>query len=283
MVLNMAKILDVILSFLHPNLSEAGFDHEERKVKLRTLARVARACQSFKDPALSLLWKEQDGLGAIFNMFDNIISSQTQAAIALTSITCYTSRVRRLRYYGVISDTNLSKLALLCRINRKMPLFPHLRHLQLESWPLIPSEASLLFSSDLEVIDLGGPYRMSDSQLTIRTGQLGKLSRKQQVQLCAHKLVKSSPKLRHPRSLTLLEFEGLQYPASEFDLTIPQKHANVQNSPMWLKKLCRIGYLSDLHFDVCSMNTTPESQSVQHLAPSMTFTILFSIPSLPCG
>ncbi|KAK7685892.1 hypothetical protein QCA50_010699 [Cerrena zonata] len=278
-VLNIVEILDMILSFLNPNLLDPEFDHEEREERLRTLARVARTCQSLKDPALAMLWKEQDGLGVIFDLFNNVRPSWTQDEISLSFITCYTTRIRRLRFCGVISDTNMSKLALLCKINKQTPLFPYLRHLQLESWPLTPNEASLLFGSDLEVIDLGGPYRMSDSQLTIRTGQLGKLSRQQHVQLCAHKLLKSSPKLRRLRSLTLLEFESLRCLASEFDLTKTPTHPKAQDSPIWLQKLRRIQYLSDLHFDACrlGMETTPESQSVQYLVLSVTYTMLTPI------
>ena len=66
--LNNVDVLLIIFDWLYPNLFAPGVSKEGATISQRTLARLARTCQSFKDPALAMLWKDQDGLDAILRL-----------------------------------------------------------------------------------------------------------------------------------------------------------------------------------------------------------------------
>lgn len=60
-VLRNGDILPVILDALNPDILE-WMDEKECRERRRTLSKLARVCRIFKDPALSILWRVQQGL-----------------------------------------------------------------------------------------------------------------------------------------------------------------------------------------------------------------------------
>ena len=66
--MNNVDILLVIVDCLYPNLFAPGSSKEEVRERQRALARLACTCKSFKDIALAILWRDQDGLDRILKL-----------------------------------------------------------------------------------------------------------------------------------------------------------------------------------------------------------------------
>ena len=66
--MNNVDILLIIVDWLYPNLFTLESSQEEIRERQCALASLARTCQSFKDIALAILWKDQDGFDAIANL-----------------------------------------------------------------------------------------------------------------------------------------------------------------------------------------------------------------------
>ncbi|KAK7685897.1 hypothetical protein QCA50_010704 [Cerrena zonata] len=195
--LNIQEVLSLIFSFIHPQCMNPEFNDNERKKILRTLARAARTCKAFQLHASTLLWQEQHGLDAFSTMFERL-SGEEDCPQYLLSLG---ERVKRLLYAGSKSEDDIRTVTLISKEIQGKPLFPNLQYLQLDSgsWPLTPTEASLLFSPGLLSFNITAP---SQRRFHPPNGQWGRLSDTQHQQICIHKLIKRSPRLQVFRSLT---------------------------------------------------------------------------------
>ena len=84
--LNNQDILWSILEFLNPYCPDHTLDSRdapERMLRVKALSCIARTCQSFKDPALTLLWSELDNMRGIISLIDQ--KSQVRADVWDTS------------------------------------------------------------------------------------------------------------------------------------------------------------------------------------------------------
>ena len=66
--MNNVDILLIIVNWLYPNPFAPGSSKKEVRERQCALARLARTCKSFKDIALAILWKDQDGFGTIVKL-----------------------------------------------------------------------------------------------------------------------------------------------------------------------------------------------------------------------
>ena len=69
--LNNQDILRSILGFLDPYCLEQMWDFKEKKERFKALSCIARTCQSFKDPALDILWSQLEGLDQVISCIRN--------------------------------------------------------------------------------------------------------------------------------------------------------------------------------------------------------------------
>lgn len=93
---------------------------------------------------------------------------------------------------------------MLYRLHGGKPLFPFLRELKLAFWPISVTEASLLFSSALEIINIEVQL-LDESVPSSLNGEQTKLSWLQQAHLCVGSLIKRSPGIRE---LTYYDLNG---------------------------------------------------------------------------
>ncbi|CAL1710648.1 unnamed protein product [Somion occarium] len=145
----------------------------------------SRLCRTFRDPALDILWNQQDNLSATLALLPQAGLSISDAE--LTRFETYTKRVRYLRLDDLPEPSVLNMVA---RLRNGQPLFPSLRTLEMyEIWPLTPTEGALLFCSTLRDIRLWG----RQLQPSLRCGPL---TPRQQIDLCLQLLSTRSPDLR---------------------------------------------------------------------------------------
>ena len=106
------------------------------------------------------------------------------------------------------------RLTFLYKLNHGKPLFLNLRCLRHSWWPLTTREASLLFGPELRVLDLPSPYNvMRIGNPGSRSEQWGRLSQKQQHQICVFILNRRSPRFGIPPQ-NYLDFFGIPIPTT---------------------------------------------------------------------
>lgn len=241
----------------------------------RTLARLARVCKTFRDPALIVLWYALDNLDPLLAMVPNGLTNHS-FSVSLSNIlqTCsevdhvqitdyqnlrlhrYTEYVRKVAFSGVISDEGASKLAFLYRASRGTPLFPGLQSLRLFTWPVTMTEASLLFSCRLEDFIISEAYPPPFPPPMRRSCR--KLSSRQQQQMCMQLLCRQCPHLSRVAIHALLKRTELSCLEPVFRLkhieslavNCPEAPAISDVRPLWLERLSMMDRLFDLQFDL---------------------------------
>ena len=66
--MNNVDILLIIVEWLYPNLFAPESSKDEVRERQCALARLARTCKSFKDIALAILWRDQNGFDTILKL-----------------------------------------------------------------------------------------------------------------------------------------------------------------------------------------------------------------------
>ena len=127
--------------------------------------------------------------------------------------------MRRLRYCGVLLEEDIPRLNLLRRKSIGKVLFPNLRYLELDVWPLTTVEATLLFAPRLHTISLI-PVRISTPPRHSRNKHWGRLTKITQQQLCIQMLRKQSKSLTVFRTSISI---GIVYRYPQNGCTTPKK------------------------------------------------------------
>ena len=165
----------------------------------------------------------------------------------------YTSKVKHLRYVGNGSHNDVSEIGFIREVCGTQHLFPSLRQLEVECWPLTPSECSFLFCSTLETLTLVGPQ---PSMCKARSELQGPCPNGQYQNLCITKLVKQSPRLKTIHSLVL---HKLEMPGQRDTLTVSViREETIQitegpkyRRPEWLDKVMNMEKFSNSHRFAC--------------------------------
>ncbi|KAK7685048.1 hypothetical protein QCA50_011885 [Cerrena zonata] len=169
-------ILQIILYFLgpYPDRNEKTQDTKECSL---TLARLARVCRAFKEPATAAIWRTLDGLDSILSLLpDTSFCTPELEHDIFKQLKSYSGFVQHLIYSGGVgSQKDISKLAFLYRISRGEVLLPNLCCLTLRCWPITTTEVSLLYSTDLRHFAIDIRAKMPEL-----AASFGKLSKSQQ-------------------------------------------------------------------------------------------------------
>ena len=161
--------------------------------------------------------------------------------------------MKHLRYVGNGSQSDISKIGSIREFCRTKYLFPNLRQLEVECWPLTPSECSFLFCLTLERLTLVGPQ---PSMYKSRSELQGPCPDGQYQTLCITKLVKRSPRLKTIHSLVL---QRLKIPGQRDTLTLSVIEDETirtadelkYSRPQWLDKVMHIEKFGNSHRLAC--------------------------------
>ncbi|KAK7695508.1 hypothetical protein QCA50_000144 [Cerrena zonata] len=166
--------MDILYNIIQASLNRYKFDWNTPN-----LARLARVCRAFHDPALDQLWKRLEDFTPVFALCDAIMLIYDPKAYQAY-----------LFGNGKAPELDSPKVHWLHKLCKGTPLFPSLNDLNLSVWPLSVAEANLLFSPSLHKIS----SRKGCTQY--RTICVSKLTPVQQEQMCIHLLVKRCPGLQ---------------------------------------------------------------------------------------
>ena len=161
--------------------------------------------------------------------------------------------MKHLRYVGNGSQSDISKIGSIREFCQTKYLFPNLRQLEVECWPLTPSECSFLFCLTLERLTLVGPQ---PSMYKSRSELQGPYPDGQYQTLCITKLVKRSPRLKTIHSLVL---QRLKIPGQRDTLTLSVIEDETirtadelkYSRPQWLDKVMHIEKFGNSHRFAC--------------------------------
>ena len=267
--MNNQDILWSILEFLNPYCPDHTRDSRdalERKQRIKALCWLARTCQSFKDPALTLLWSELDDLRGIISLIGResqvcertrylkpIIDCHAQTSdTSMGIVVYYTTKVKRLRYTGDISRKDISKMTFFRRLCETRSPFPNLRHLEVICWPLSLSECSFLFGPMLERLTLVGVQPTYKSRT--RRGRNGPWSNRHYQRICIYQLIKKSPRLKSIHSLVPYRIDvPRERPILPSSLANGVIAKEPNSRPGWLIKVMRVERLCNSHLFALSL------------------------------
>ena len=161
--------------------------------------------------------------------------------------------MRTFRYQRPHWGIHGAKIFSLLGVRKGLSLFPNLRELQLESWPVAATEASILFTPTLRSIIISDKSPMSCR----RKNEWGRLNRLQQERVCFHSLVRRCTKLRVLKVFSTLNPSdtGTLYPflnlqgLETLDLEFAPRATSRTVHPAVVNKLLKLERLTRLHFD----------------------------------
>ncbi|KII86186.1 hypothetical protein PLICRDRAFT_177771 [Plicaturopsis crispa FD-325 SS-3] len=141
------SINEILLMVCHELLDYRFMNH----LKTRDVARLARTCRAFHEPALDLIWYELDSLGPLVRTFPADLWEQREVVdedggdfteLALirpihpsdwTRFQFYARRIRRLDFIPEICNMEAGVMSAIHASTPSLPLLPSLRELVLEA------------------------------------------------------------------------------------------------------------------------------------------------------
>ncbi|KAK7683165.1 hypothetical protein QCA50_013838 [Cerrena zonata] len=226
----------------------------ERNGDICGVARLARVCKSFHEPALDRLWKEMLNLQPVHLLWNASLfpcNSPDDKEQSLHRLYYYTKRMKYVRYTEKEgTECDLLKIHQLHHLCKGRPLFPSIRSLDLCVWPLSASEMDLFFHPNLQYIDIRRLLNRPP-----RTLSFTKLARVQQEQMCLHLLVKRCPELReitdYDHQVTA-RIQGVLFDLERLSTIsrIFQRPTTPSRRDKWLEKMSVLKHLTSLDFHI---------------------------------